>query len=138
MAKRLCQNDHESNNNYNYKRRRQIHTIDNTNLFKEDAKRRQQQQIQIRKRKLQENKKYSTPETSSKRICLDIDKRHAYLSLPHGMVNFSLEYIQYLKESYMERSYLGKPEYKCKYCNAIFWFNEQNKKETECNNGIAV
>jgi len=51
------------------------------------------------------------------------------------MVNFSAEYIQYLKETYEERSYLGKPEYKCKYCDAIFWFDERNKKDTERNHG---
>ena len=49
------------------------------------------------------------------------------------MVNFPAEYIQYPKEAYMERSHLGKPEYKCKYCDAIFWLDERNKKDTEHN-----
>ena len=56
-----------------------------------------------------------------------------YLNTPYGMVNFSVDYIQHLKESYAEKSYLGKPDYKCKYCDAIFWFNERNKYETERN-----
>ncbi|WVZ85873.1 hypothetical protein U9M48_032732 [Paspalum notatum var. saurae] len=39
----------------------------------------------------------------------------------------------HLKESYTERSYLGKPEYTCKHCDAIFWFNERNKSMSRCN-----
>lgn len=26
---------------------------------------------------------------------------------------------------------MGEPEYTCKYCNAIFWFQERNKYDTE-------
>jgi len=54
------------------------------------------------------------------------------------MVNFLAEYIQYLKESYAEKSYLGKPDYKCKYCDAIFWINERNEKATQRNNKEVV
>jgi len=54
------------------------------------------------------------------------------------MVNFSPEYIQDLKESYPEKSYLGKPDYKCKYCDAIFWINERNQDATKCNNKEVV
>ena len=49
------------------------------------------------------------------------------------MVNFSTDYIQHLKESYAEKAYLGKPDSKCKHCDAIFWFNKRNKYETERN-----
>ena len=51
-----------------------------------------------------------------------------------GMVDFPTEYIQHIKDTYPERSYLWKPEYKCKHCDAIFWFNERNKKASERNN----
>ena len=46
------------------------------------------------------------------------------------MVSFSPTYIEYLKESYEERSYIGKPEYICKHCNVMFWYSERNKKDT--------
>ena len=46
------------------------------------------------------------------------------------MVSFTPQYIQQLKESYSERSYLGLPAYQCKHCEAVFWYNECNKKET--------
>ncbi|WVZ80033.1 LOW QUALITY PROTEIN: hypothetical protein U9M48_027548, partial [Paspalum notatum var. saurae] len=52
------------------------------------------------------------------------------------MVSFPSSYIQHLKESYMERSYLGKPEYKCKFCNAIFWFHERNREDSRKNKEI--
>ena len=41
-----------------------------------------------------------------------------------GIVSFSPEYIQHLKESYDDRSYLGEPTYQCKHCSAIFWYNK--------------
>ena len=47
------------------------------------------------------------------------------------MICFSPEQIQYLKETYGQRSYLGIPKYSCKYCNAIFWYEERNKYDTE-------
>jgi hypothetical protein len=46
------------------------------------------------------------------------------------MVSYTPEYIQHLKESYDKRSYLGKPNYRCRYCGAIFWFNEHNQIES--------
>jgi len=71
-----------------------------------------------------------------KQRCLHIDHRHLYLSSSHGMVSFTPEYIQHLKETYNERSYLGLPEYNCKYCNAMFWYHEQNKEDTRKNKEI--
>lgn len=47
------------------------------------------------------------------------------------MVIFTPEYIQHLKESYIDRSYLGLPTYSCKYCNAVFWLSEKNKTESK-------
>jgi len=67
-----------------------------------------------------------------KQRCLDIDHRHLYLSSSHGMVSFTPEYIQHLKETYNERSYLGLPEYNCKYCNAMFWYHEQSVVGFRC------
>ena len=55
---------------------------------------------------------------------------HSYLYNKQGMVSFSPTYIEYLKESYEERSYIGKPEYICKHCNVMFWYSERNKKDT--------
>jgi len=57
-----------------------------------------------------------------------LDISQSYLYSKQGMVSFSPKYIEYLKESYEERSYIGKPEYICKHCNAMFWYNERNKK----------
>ncbi|WVZ98426.1 hypothetical protein U9M48_043872, partial [Paspalum notatum var. saurae] len=66
-----------------------------------------------------------------KRRCLNIDITHQYLYSSQGMVTFTTEHIQYLKETYNERSYLGLPIYNCKYCNAVFWFAERNKTESK-------
>ena len=53
-----------------------------------------------------------TNEYSNKKMCLrNNDNNNEYLDFSSGMVNFPTEYIQFLKESYPERSYLGKPEY---------------------------
>ena len=41
------------------------------------------------------------------------------------MVHFSPDYIQYLKNSYPQRSYYGVASNQCKYCGAIFWFEER-------------
>jgi hypothetical protein len=52
------------------------------------------------------------------------------------MVSFTPEYIQHLKETYSNISYLGLPEYQCKYCNAIYWLGEQNKTNTRKNKQV--
>jgi hypothetical protein len=49
------------------------------------------------------------------------------------MVSYGLEYIEYLKESYEQRSYIGKLKFVCQYCNVMFWYNERNKKGTKKN-----
>jgi hypothetical protein len=46
------------------------------------------------------------------------------------MVSYTPEYIQHLKESYDKQSYLGEPNYQCKHCGAIFWYNERNQTES--------
>jgi hypothetical protein len=75
---------------------------------------------------------YTDKERNSKRkflpqIYINNDK---CINSDYGMVSFSSQYIQQLKESYNERSYLGLPIYQCKYRGAMFWYNECNKKET--------
>ena len=57
--------------------------------------------IEERKRKIDE--KNQVVQEAIKRRCLQEHKKHAYLSLPHGMINFSAEQIQYLKETYGQR-----------------------------------
>jgi len=67
---------------------------------------------------------------------MTLDITHAYLNNNQGMVLFSPEYIQQLKESYSARSYLGEPNFKCKHCNAIFWYNERNQRQSQRNREI--
>ncbi|WVZ93288.1 hypothetical protein U9M48_039282 [Paspalum notatum var. saurae] len=79
------------------------------------------------------------PQRRYKTMSLDINNNHQrYVSRSSRMVNFPAEYIQHVKESYPKRSYLGKPEYMCKHCRAIFWFNERNKYETSRSNGEII
>jgi hypothetical protein len=84
-----------------------------------------------RKRNSNDSEKYET-----KRPHLNIDIGHAYLSSNEGMVSFPTDYIQHLKESYQERSYLGILEYSCKYCNASFWFFERNITDSRKNKEV--
>jgi hypothetical protein len=63
----------------------------------------------------------SNSENKRKKQCTHIDVTHAYLSLNHGMVSYTTDYIQYLKETYEQRSYIGKLEYIFTYCSAFFW-----------------
>ena len=67
----------------------------------------------------------NTKENRIRRRNLNMQKKLAYLSIPHGMIHFSVEYIQHLKESYPRRSYYGIATNVCKYCGAIFWFEER-------------
>src|SRR6266540_439760 len=125
MTKRSREDKEDSNNNFQSKRKKYIDTMEKTDLLREDSKKRRQQRIELlNKRK-------------AKQIA-NIHDKHNYLSTCCGMVNFSPEYIQYLKESYPEKSYLGKPDYKCKYCDAIFWINERNENATKRNNKEVV
>src|SRR6266540_7327880 len=125
MTKRSRETKQDSNNNYQSKRNKYIDTIENTNLLGEDSKKRHQQRIEL----LNKRKVKQIP---------NIHDKYKYLSTSCGMVNFSIEYIQYLKEAYAEKSYLGKPDYKCKYCDAIFWINERSEKATQHNNKEVV
>jgi hypothetical protein len=87
------------------------------------------------KKRMTTDNEYTDKERNSKRkflpqIYINNDK---CINSDYGMVSFSSQYIQQLKESYNERSYLGLPIYQCKHCGAMFWYNECNKKETYCN-----
>jgi hypothetical protein len=94
----------------------------NLNHYLENSKAKRQERISKRRKINKQNK---------------MENQQIYPRIPiqynTGMVDFPSHYIQYLKESYPERSYLGKPEYKCKRCDAIFWFNERNKSMTKHN-----
>jgi hypothetical protein len=104
------------------KRKRSEQVLQSSNFFGEESKIRRGERI--RKRKMSKN-----CEPSNKKICIQ-----RFLNSHNGMVDFPSEYIQQLKESYTDRSYLGKLEYKCRHCDAIFWFNERNKSMTRHNN----
>ena len=120
MTKRPQEHTEPSDNNSNRHKKKNIRMTQNINLNAEDNKKRRQQRIQL----LKKRKAKQTP---------NIHHNSEYLINSSGMVNFSADYIKYLKESYAQKSYLGQPDYKCKYCDAIFWFNERNKHETERN-----
>jgi hypothetical protein len=103
--------------------------------------------ITAQKRKNQHNNDKNTKRIKQDDVYgISFDISHSYLYNKQGMVSYSPKYIEYLKESYEERSYIGKPEFICKYCNAMFWYNERNKKGTYknkeptysncCKNGI--
>lgn len=111
---------------------------DETESIQPDSKKMRQlrmQKIKQKKRKIEKQNNLEKEQIAIKQRCLNISHRHSYLTLPHGMVLFPSEYIQHLKETYNGRSYLGIPKYNCKYCNAIFWFHEQNKYDTKHNKG---
>src|SRR6266540_1415687 len=103
-----------------HKRKINIVSSENRDLSQQDTKNSRQKRIEINRQK-----RNQIPDTHDK---------HNYETSYHGMVDFPTEYIQYMKETYPGRSYLGKPQYRCKHCNAIFWFNERNKCATKCNN----
>jgi len=115
--------------------KKQLYPKDDINIDPEMAKYKRQERIKERKHKGEDNKPNQIVQQGLKRRCLNIAQKHAYLSLPYGMIYFPPEYIQYLKESYKQRSYCGKPDYKCKYCNAIFWYDERNKYDSKRGNG---
>ena len=126
MAKRKRESEHDVQNINRRKRHKDVESIGKTSLLAQNSADRQQQRQEKRKRKME-----IAHEHDQKKVCsLNTNNKHDYLNSDCGMVNFSPEYIQYMKESYPERSYLEKPEYRCKHCNAIFWFNERNKKAT--------
>jgi hypothetical protein len=75
----------------------------------------------IKKRK--QNNETHRETNISKKICSQIISNQ-------GMVSYTPEYIQHLKDSYIKRSYLGEPNYKCEYRGAIFWYNERNQTES--------
>jgi hypothetical protein len=64
--------------------------------------------IQKRKRK-REKQNSNNNENQIKKCCLDDMVVHPYLHSTHGMVSFPPDYIQYLKATYNDRSYLSHP-----------------------------
>ena len=103
---------HDDSNSEN-KRKRQCINIDVTHEISSSN----------RKKRLNDG---SCSENKRKRQHINIDVTHAYLSLNHGMVSYPTDYIQHLKETYEQRSYIGTPKHICKHCNACFWFDERN------------
>jgi hypothetical protein len=107
--------------------KRKAHTVFDDNIETSPKKRRIN-----RMQKMSNNNKrkrlgiWSQTENKSTKQCTNIDVTNAYLSLNHGMVSYTTDYIQYLKETCEKRSYIGKPEYSCKHCDAFFWFDERN------------
>jgi len=90
-------------------------------------------------KKMQEERKSSLARKRKKINNEDTDTTHKFQkgeNNKEGMVSFSPEYIQHLKESYDDRSYLGEPTYQCKHCNAIFWYNERTQRESKRNKEI--
>ena len=77
----------------------------------------------LQRKKRKQNNDSNEEIRCSKKICSQINTNQ-------GMVSYTPEYIQHLKESYDKRSYLGEPNYQCKYCRAIFWYNERNQTES--------
>jgi len=89
MGKRPYQSDQELSTSHN-KRHKKICSIDNTNVNKKISKDMTRAKIEQRKRKIEERKQNQIIQEVTKRRCLQHDRKHAYLSLPHGMVYFSL------------------------------------------------
>ena len=57
------------------------------------------------KRRMTENKEHSDKERDSKQRCLSqMHNNDTYIDSNYGMVSFTPQYIQQLKESYSERS----------------------------------
>lgn len=86
-----------------------------------------------KKRKIIEIDRNTTTEEGiinrSKRRSLNIQKKTSYLSIPNIDIYFSPEHMQYLKESYPERSYYGKTNHECQYCGAVLWYQERIKSK---------
>jgi hypothetical protein len=86
-----------------------------------------------KKRKIIEIDRNTTTEEGiinrSKRRSLNIQKKTSYLSIPNIDIYFSPEHMQYLKESYPERSYYGKANHECQYCGVVFWYQERIKSK---------
>ena len=122
MGKRTANDKEKYNNGHHTKTIRSLQIIENNNRFGEDSKARRDQKIK------KQRKRSNISETSNEKLYINRS-----VNAHNGTVNFPSDYIQQLKESYTERSYLGKPEYKCKHCEAIFWFNERNKSMTRHN-----
>jgi hypothetical protein len=90
-----------------------------------------QMRLQKQKKRKGQEQNNEDLQIATKRRCLNIDLNHSYLFSSKGMVSFTADYIQHLKETYNDRSYLGLPKYNCKYCNAIFWLSERNKSNNK-------
>lgn len=98
------------------------------NILTDPKIKRQKRQDARKRKRVHDNK---TLQSKIRRYCTDLDISHTYLTSSQGMVSFTPEYIQHMKETYNNRSYLGLLEYQCKYCNAVYWLREQNKTDTK-------
>ena len=114
--------------------KRKYQPIAITNFEPETKRIRQDRKSLLHKKR--RNPDDDTSNQSKRRYIMTLDITHAYLNNNQGMVSFSPEYIQQLKESYSARSYLGEPNFKCKHCNAIFWYNERNQRQSQRNREI--
>ncbi|AQK98940.1 hypothetical protein ZEAMMB73_Zm00001d012148 [Zea mays] len=57
---------------------------------------------------------------------------HYRRSAQHTHITIPLEktYIDALRDAYPNRSYYGGPEHTCRYCGAVFWFQERVKSDS--------
>ena len=93
--------------------KRKDHPINPIDIQPHSKKLRQEKKTSLQKRKRKQNNEADEDKQDSKRICSQIRTNQ-------GMVSYTPEYIQHLKESYDKQSYLGEPNYQCRYCGAIF------------------
>jgi len=83
---------------------------------------------------MQEERKSSLARKRKKINNEDTDTTHKFQkgeNNKEGMVSFSPEYIQHLKESYDDRSYLGEPTYQCKHCMLYFGTTNEPKEKAK-------
>src|SRR5438105_7806708 len=98
MGKRTANDKEKYNNGHKTKTIRSLQIIENNKQFGEDSKARRDQKIK------KQRKRSNISETSNEKLYINRS-----VNAHNGTVNFPSDYIQQLKESYTERSYLGKP-----------------------------
>ena len=88
MTDKLYGNDHICHTNCN-KRQYPIEEIQSEQTHAKRMKSMRIQKIQEKKRKREEHNTFRDLETAVKRHCLNIERKHSYLSASHGMVYFT-------------------------------------------------
>ena len=118
--------------------KRKYQPVGETNIEPKHKKFRQERISVLQKKKRKRNDDTSDEATENKKrvIIPAPDTHHSYLNSCQGMVSFPTESIEQLKQTYNERSYLGEPIYRCKHCNAMFWYNKRNERESQRNRQI--